>query len=134
MINRKRSILSALWVLAAVVAALGQQASPQTNSANRLRQAVEYLASDALEGRRTGTQGAIGAGHYIAGEFSMMGLRPGLQIAKPAATRGEMRARYLQLFPYVGTVELGANNSLSLGGESFSVKENWMPLGFSSNA
>ena len=59
-------------------------------------------------------RGRNDAAHYIAGEFSLLGLRPGMQMARPARNRGEERARYLQGFPYVSSVELGKNN-LSLG-------------------
>jgi hypothetical protein len=134
MISKRRQLLSLVWLIALVATGLAQQPQ-QTNSVNRLRQAVEYLASDALEGRRTGTPGANGAAHYIAGEFSLLGLRPGMEIARPAKTRGENRSRYLQSFPYVASVELGKNNSLTLSDSAgFKVSEDWMPLGFSSNS
>src|SRR5262252_965685 len=109
---RKLSSLFLLISLALSVAVFAQQ-PPQTTSVNRLRQAIEYLASDALEGRRTGTPGANDAAHYIAGEFSLLGLRPAIQMAGAARTRGEIRARYLQPFPYVSKVELGKNNLLT---------------------
>src|ERR1041384_2571581 len=89
---------------------------PGQPSVNRLQQIISYLASDALEGRRTGTPGANDAAHYIAGEFSLLGLRPAIQMAGAARTRGEIRARYLQPFPYVSKVELGKNNLLFVTG------------------
>src|SRR5438128_5930912 len=121
------------------VVALAQQPSSSTPSVDRLRQVIAYLASDALEGRRTGTPGANDAAHYIAGEFNRFGLRPGLQIARPARTRGENQARYLQPFPYVARVELGDNNLIYLNRgraddiAQFKVGDDWMPLGFSSH-
>jgi hypothetical protein len=87
-----------------------------------------------------GTAAANDAAHYIAGEFDLMGLRPGLQLARAGRTRGENRARYLQSFPYVSGVTLGSKNSMRLIGSpelesvEYLVKESWMPLGFSSNA
>ena len=136
MTTKRRQLLSLVWLIALFASGLAQQPQ-QTNSVNRLRQAVEYLASDALEGRRTGTPGANGAAHYIAGEFSLLGLRPGMNIARPARTRGESRSRYLQSFPYVASVVLGSNNLVSLNPQGdttpISVGEDWMPLGFSSN-
>src|SRR6266849_5943369 len=87
--------------------ALAQQPTTNAPSVDRLRQVITYLASDALEGRRTGTPGANDAARYIAGEFNRYGLRAGLQIARPARTRGENQAQYLQPFPYVASVELG---------------------------
>src|SRR6266851_7992687 len=131
---------SLLLVAALSGSALAQQPSTSTPSINRLQQIIAYLASDALEGRRTGTPGANDAAHYIAGEFSLLGLRPGMQMAGPARTRGEVRARYLQPFPYVASVELGKNNLLMNDPHRrddqapFTVGTDWMPLGFSSSS
>ena len=109
---------------------------PSQPSVDRLRNTIIYLASDALEGRRTGTQGANDAAHYIAAEFNMLGLRPGMPGG--GRTRGENRARYLQPFPYVSKVEVGKNNLLFVNSGradmmQFKVGDDWMPLGFSSN-
>src|SRR5437667_12278219 len=104
----------ALFIALSSTAVVAQQQNSATPSVDRIRQVIEYLASDALEGRRTGTPGANDAAHYIAGEFNRYGLRPGMQVARPARTRGENQARYLQPFPYVGGVELGKNNVFRL--------------------
>jgi hypothetical protein len=126
-------------VTALSVAVLAQQPSPSVPSLDRLREHIEYLASDTLEGRRTGTPGANDAAHYIAGEFNRYGLRPGIQTARPARTRGENLAHYLQPFPFVNSVSLGKNNlffvnpGLADDTAQFRVGEDWMPLGFSSN-
>src|SRR5205807_9037257 len=136
----------ALFLSLAISAAVAQQPSANTPSVNRLQQIISYLASDALEGRRTGTPGANDAAHYIAGEFSLMGLRPAMQMARAGRTRGEIRAGYLQPFPYVSKVELGKNNSLTIISHGVSdvpngilkdtlrIGEDWMPIGFSTNA
>jgi len=79
----RKSFSLALILTLTITVAFAQQAQP-TPSVNRLQQIIAYLASDALEGRRTGTPGANDAAHYIAGEFSLLGLRPGLQMARPA--------------------------------------------------
>jgi len=140
MITKRRPLLRLLWVLVLAASGLAQQPTSTTASPDRLRQIVEYLASDALEGRRTGTPGANDAAHYIAGEFNRYGLRPGLQIARPARTRGETQSRYLQPFPYVADVTLGNNNLFYVNPgraddiAQFRVGEDWVPLGFSSNA
>lgn len=134
-----RIFVSLILLAALSLAALAQQPSTSTPSINRLQQIIAYLASDALEGRRTGTPGANDAAHYIAGEFSLLGLRPGMQMAGPARTRGEVRARYLQPFPYVASVDLGKDNLFFVNPgraddtAQFLVGEDWMPLGFSSN-
>jgi aminopeptidase YwaD len=136
-----RKSLSLVLVLAfSLAAVVAQQPTADSPSIDRLRQVIAYLASDALEGRRTGTPGANDAAHYIAGEFNRVGLRPGLQMARPARTRGENQARYLQPFPYVAAVEPGNGNLFFVNPgraddtAQFKVGDDWMPLGFSSNA
>src|ERR1044071_930316 len=98
--------------LLTAVAVIGQQRDLDPSPA-RLQQHISYLASDALDGRRTGTAGANDAARYIAGEFLRAGLRPGIE-ATGNEKRRERMARYLQSFPYVSGVSLGANNSLTL--------------------
>lgn len=53
----------------------GLQASPDISEAD-LRSHVAYLASDALEGRLTGTPGASKAADYIADQLRRAGLQP----------------------------------------------------------
>lgn len=137
LLRRFSRFLLLLTVLSAV--ALAQQPGQQlTPSAGRLRETVTYLASDALEGRRTGSPGANDAAHYIAGEFQRLGLRPGSPVARGTRLKGEMLARYQQRFPYVAGVELGKNNLFVVDPRrandigQFRVGEDWMPLGFSS--
>jgi aminopeptidase YwaD len=135
------------------LAAVGQQTSRyEAHSVERLRAHIEYLASDKLEGRRTGSPGATLAAEYIAREFSRYGLRrsighdlPGMSILEADSPN-----RYLQKFPYVAGVELGKKNALTIqvvsgnspetqgsfktqSSETPHVGEDWMPLGFSSN-
>jgi aminopeptidase YwaD len=103
----------------------------QEPSAEKLQQHVTYLASDELDGRRTGTAGANEAAKYIAKEFERLGLRPAP--ATDSRKINVMLARYLQTFSYIGRVELGKNNVLSAGTLNFRVGEDWMPLGISTN-
>src|SRR5260370_15614614 len=143
--RRKFFYVPSMIALAFAVA-FAQQTSSSQPSVDRICQVIEYLASDALEGRRTGTPGANDAAHYIAGEFNRYGLRPGMQIARPARSRGENLARYLQPFPFVAGVELGKSNAMTITTHAVSdtpngtleqtvrVGENWIPLGFSTNA
>jgi Zn-dependent M28 family amino/carboxypeptidase len=72
-----------LWSCTASVAA--QQASPASSGATRVAQAVdprvmrahlEFLADDALEGRKPGTRGGELAAKYIAAQFERLGLEP----------------------------------------------------------
>ena len=136
-----RSGLLPILLAAISFAVLAQQTARQTTpSAERLREHVTYLASDKLEGRRTGSAGANLAAEYIAREFSRYGLRrsigrdlPGMSILEADSPR-----RYMQEFPYVAGVELGKANKLSFTAGDASVTdlpvgEDWMPLGFSAN-
>lgn len=126
------NLLVAILLLAtAGVIAQQQDRDP---SLERLQQHVSYLASDALNGRRTGTAGANDAARYIAGEFARVGLRsPGVAGSRRPS---QAMARYLQTFPYVGRVELGKGNALSIRNvETYNLQVgvDWMPLSFSSN-
>lgn len=132
----RRKIFPLLSIVALTfVVALAQQPSASNPSVDRLRQVVTYLASDPLDGRRTGTAGATEAANFIAGEFKRLGLRP----ITTGLTRGSSAPLYLQSFPYVSRVELGKNNLFFLNpGKAddmmqFKVGEDWMPLGFSTN-
>src|SRR5215207_1233060 len=107
--KRFTTLVAALTLAAFAVVA---QQSEREPSPSRLQQHVSYLASDALDGRRTGTAGANDAARYIAGEFSRAGLKPGN--GKVARKPRAIIASYLQTFPYVGRVELGKNNVLQL--------------------
>src|ERR1041384_2419142 len=133
-IKRFASLL--VVVLLATVASVAQQAELDPSAA-KLQQHVSYLASDALDGRRTGTNGANDAARYIAGEFSRLGLRPGND-ATAARRRREVMAQYLQTFPYVARVDLGQDNELvfiqsGIAKGPLLVTDEGMPLGFSAN-
>ncbi|HEX8187065.1 MAG TPA: hypothetical protein VF586_01860, partial [Pyrinomonadaceae bacterium] len=104
----------------------------------RLRAHVTYLASEKLEGRRTGTAGAREAARYVAREFMRYGLRP----AGDRPTGDLTETSYLQEFPYVAGVELGRGNALTATRRAdagtpmaidFRAGEDWMPVGFGSN-
>jgi hypothetical protein len=131
--------LSAVFLLVVLVfQSLAQQpqAAP-TISIERLRSDVAYLASDALQGRRTGTKGNNLAAEYLKNAFRKIGLEP----AGTPPAKGKP-PRYEQPFPYVAGVALGRKNSLRYAiwrGSSLSfgletrVGKDWLPMAFSSN-
>jgi Zn-dependent M28 family amino/carboxypeptidase len=132
---KRKYITIFLAVLLAAVGSIAQQPAAQLEpSVARLQQHISYLASDALDGRRTGTQGANDAAHYIAGEFSRLGLRAGIQKAGASRRLSVAMSQYLQPFPYVAAINLGQRNYMSLGDKTVNVGKDWMPVGFSSNA
>lgn len=67
--------------------------------AQKIREYVKYLASDALEGRGTGQKGGDAAADYIAKQFESFGLKPG----------GE-KGTYFQDVPMVGVKTLAASS------------------------
>ena len=131
-----KPITLASAILLTTLVVIAQQAELDPSPA-KLRQHVTYLASDALDGRRTGTAGANDAARYIAGEFSRLGLRPGNENGAGSRKLSEAMARYLQTFPYVAGVEAGKGNALSFGAtkpdNSLQPGVDWVPLGYSAN-
>lgn len=92
--------------------------------AEDLRLHVEYLASDELEGRLTGTEGERLATEYVAGVMEKSGLLPF------GAEDG-----WFDPFDFTAGVALGPNNSLAAAGlkdeAALKVELNWKPLSFS---
>lgn len=153
----RQKIFSFLLIFVFAFGASAQQAKRRTSaaaattgmpSAQRLRSHVTYLASDKLDGRRTGTDGARSAARYIAAEFARLGLKSPAGMNAKTARGGQQK--HMQSFPYVAGVELGKTNAMSLlrrapavegeplgGGITtldMRLSEDWVPLGFSSNA
>jgi aminopeptidase YwaD len=145
-----RRLVVAALIAAISLAVVGQQTSSQNApSVERLRTHIEFLASDKLEGRRTGSPGANLAAEYIAREFSRYGLRRSIGYDTPGMSHFEADSpnRYLQKFPYVASVELGKDNLLTvrfvwLGSSKqdnplktdsvdLRIGEDWTPLGLS---
>lgn len=143
----------ALIISLAIGTAFAQQLATPENVPNieRLRSHINYLASDKLEGRRTGSEGANLAAEYIAKEFSRYGLQRSIGWDTPGMSilEADSPNRYLQKFPCVAGVELGRDNALRVTPQrptsatgpvgtmnepmDFRVGENWIPLGFSSS-
>ncbi len=70
--------IAPISLLLAVAAPL-QAATPtaaESASAQRVRADVEFLASDSLEGRDTGSRGYLIAADYVASQFRAIGLEP----------------------------------------------------------
>ncbi len=91
---RKLIVLAAAGVLSVGVLLAATSHTPKI-AAERIRQHVKYLSSDALEGRGTGQKGGDAAADYIAAQFKSYGL-------KPAGENGT----YFQSVPLVGVKTL----------------------------
>jgi len=91
-----------------------------------VRQHIEYLASDALEGRKSGSKGAELAAEYIAKQFAACGLIP----------LGD-GGTYFQHFVFITGVKLGGNNALASGQgndkKTYRIDRDFRPLAFSGN-
>ncbi|MEM0897825.1 MAG: M28 family peptidase [Verrucomicrobiota bacterium] len=83
---------------------------------------VEFLASEELQGRLTGTEGEVAATESAAAVFQRMGLEPA----------GDDDT-YFDTFEFTAGVDLGEDNALRLAGESagWKLNEDWRPLSFS---
>ena len=71
--------LLAAALVALAVPLLAQTAPPsaaEQNMARRVQADVEFLASDHLEGRDTGSRGYAIAADYVASQFRAIGLEP----------------------------------------------------------
>ena len=132
--DKTSQIFMAQWDHAAALAALGLAVeAPATAvalpaltdgiTAEDIKKHVTYLASDALEGRGTGTKGEALATDYAAQLFASFGL-------EPAGTDG----KWLHAFEFTAGVALGEKNALMLKGieTPLQVKKHWTPLTFSS--
>ncbi len=136
----KKQFLSFLILLSFVVSVSAQTAQTQKSDASEknLRSHVQYLASDKLEGRRTGETGATYAAGYVANMFSNFKLKA---IASQT-TNGKAKTNYLQTFPFITGVEMAKEgNSFSLevskaDGQKLTFGDElaFKPIGFSPNA
>jgi hypothetical protein len=112
-----------VWLFAAFAAwAVAAESGGTAFSASRYLAHVKYLASDALKGRGTGSEGLDRAARYIAAEFRRLGLKA------PAAG-------YLQEFPVTVRAKMGPENGLLAAGEggerTLQLGKEWLPLSFS---
>ena len=82
---------------------------------------VDYLCRRELAGRRPGTKGETLATAYVAAYLEQLGL-------EPVGDDGT----WFQPFQFTSGVNLGSNNSLTSGQNSYGVGKDWIPLAFSS--
>lgn len=82
---------------------------------------VKYLASDSLQGRRAGTEGADKAADYIANQFSQIGLKKGNNNS------------YFQSFDITTGINLTKENDFIIEENKASINTEFVPLSFSEN-
>lgn len=114
----KKQFLSFLLLISLAFSVGAQTAQKQTEAGKNLRKSVAYLASDALEGRRTGETGATVASGYVANMFAKYKLKGGVVKNgkrnflqpfeyKPRNEKGEVLqdAKALEAYNVVGILE-----------------------------
>ncbi len=119
----KKQLFSFLLLLLLFTNLSAQDVKPSKEEKN-LRNHVTYLASDKLEGRKTGETGATFAAGYVSNVFAQLKLK----------TAGNAVSRnYMQTFPFVTGVQLGQSNALKINDSTYNLQTDWMPAGFSAN-
>lgn len=107
----KKQLFNLLLLISLVVSVSAQTAKQTTAKPDlteqNLRKHVTYLASDRLEGRRTGEKGATFAAGYVANMFSNYRLKGGFVETK----NGKAKTNFLQPFPYTAGVELAKDGN-----------------------
>jgi aminopeptidase YwaD len=81
---------------------------------------IEYLSSDELQGRLTGSEGDSLAALYIRNELASYGFLP-------------LEGDGFQKFTVTKRIFPGRENMLSIQGKNFSCEKDYIPLGFSSS-
>ena len=121
-----RGLIFSILILFTFVSTYAQHISNPEITAAEVKQHISYLASDQLKGRASGSKEIKEAADYIANEFKSYGLKPIFD------------GKYLQEFPFVKTIELTENNSLTFstsGNETEpKLREDYITLPFSGNA
>ncbi len=86
-----------------------------------LKKHISTLASDAFEGRETGTNGERLASDYIISQFKEIGLKP----------KGEKK--FIQEFPFTEGAEIGKSTQLYINARSYKLDTDFFPLQYSGN-
>lgn len=116
----KRTIFSLFVFFSLLSPLIAQQPVSEEITSGELRKHVTFLASEELQGRRAGTQGAHAAADYIREQFRLAGVRL-------LADEG------FQDFPIVTGVRVGDDCMLTIAGEPAEIGEEFLPLAFSGN-
>ena len=86
--------------------------------AGRIRERIYLLASDSLEGRRTGSVGEHKAGDFIIAHYTAAGIGP-------------YKSEYRHPFSFVWGKEIGEGTRVKINGKNMDLKTEAFPLSFS---
>ena len=103
--------------------AIGQRLKKQEKAIiEDLKTTINFLSSDKLEGRRTGSPGEMLASNYLAAEFKKAGLLP----------KGENNS-YIQAFLINEGKQILPETFLTINGDSLKIGKDFFPMSFSAN-
>ncbi|MEO0311494.1 MAG: hypothetical protein RIQ89_1151 [Bacteroidota bacterium] len=88
---------------------------------SNIRKHIQFLASDALEGRETGSAGELAAANYVADRFKAAGLQP------------KGTKKYLQPFPFTSGATYGTATQLYINDDKYTAPTDFYPLPLSAN-
>lgn len=123
--------MRSLLTIVIVSSLISYQAYPQDYNSNEItageiQEHINYLASDELKGRGTGTEECHMAAKYIENEFIQYGLKP------------LFGNSYYQEFPFISSIELTKNNrfTITLNEKELSpvLKKDYITVPFSGNS
>ena len=100
----------------------------QTEEKN-LHKHLEYLASDKLHGRLTGTKYERMAGDYIAKQFETIGLLP-MQYMQNSAPM-PFDTRWFQTFEFSKGLSYGKDNSFKVNDTKYKLEKDYYPVPYS---
>ncbi len=109
-----------LLLLVLALTACGPKFNPEI-TVDDLKENIYYLASDSLQGRKSGEPGGLLAAEYIRQKFETAGLQL-------------LYDKGFQPFSLVADAELGDENLLTVGNKSFETKTDFLPYAFSANS
>lgn len=93
---------------------------PDNKMAERLKADIYFLASDSLEGRRTGSEGERKAGDYIEKRYRDIGIGP-------------YNETYRHPFNFIYGKEIAGATQIKLGNNTLNLKDEAFPLPFSAS-
>lgn len=105
----KLSLFLALILTGTGLFAQQKSYSPEIK-ANEIQETINYLASDQLEGRLTGTKGAGLAADFIRKDFREIDLQPLFD------------GKFIQEYPFVSSLKLTENNSVEFTVNNFDIR------------
>ena len=111
--------LIVILLIFGVLPVFAQKVNPEI-TVDELKKDIGYLASDELQGRKSGEKGDLMAAEFIRNKFKKAGLKL-------------LYDKGFQQFGLVTSAETGSGNTLAVNGENIVVEKGFLPYAFSAN-